>query len=170
MNNSISLLIIASYQICIIFQLVSHYRCEQCRWPICQSDCKGLYQPYGHTMEECVFLLHISFDTEIEKDEINTYNFIVPLRCLLLKQTIPVRWETITAMESHNQIRQEIKSIWEFNETTVVEKLRNYFDSQEVHTICGVLEVSSQRLIKNVEKKHLFKKYTNYKLCPRILV
>lgn len=119
-----------------------HCRCEKCSWPICQSSCTGLYKDYGHTLEECLTLSKTSFDSEFQHDHENIYNFIVPLRCLLLKNISKEKWKILTSMESHNKIRKEIKNIWEINEKTVVNKLQKYFNTEEIHTICGVLEVS----------------------------
>lgn len=136
---------ICTYKYLIIFDHLNKnisFRCYKCKWPICQADCSGLYQPYGHTIEECIFLLQLSFDTELQNDKINIYNLIVPLRCFLLKNTTPVKWKKIVSMEPHNKIRKNIKSIWELNEMTVVNKLKKHFDPLEIHTICGVLEVS----------------------------
>lgn len=51
-------------------------------------------------------------------------------------------------MESHNKIRRNIPSLWNRNQEFVVERIRNQwgyteFSEEEIHTICGILEVNS---------------------------
>lgn len=108
---------------------------------MCSSSCSGLYKRTGHDVGECKILAEISFDGEMQRDVINVYNFIVPLRCLLLKRSSQSKWNTLLSMESHNNIRRNIKTIWNLNTKTVVEKLQKYFDPDEIHTVCGILEV-----------------------------
>lgn len=119
------------------------HRCENCRWPLCERTCTGLYRNKCHTKPECEILSKIPFDSHLRDDKTNVYNFIVPLRCLLLKTT--TEWRILIGMESHNLIRKQITNIWQLNEQTVVRKLRQYFDADEIHTICGILEVNEYR-------------------------
>lgn len=50
-------------------------------------------------------------------------------------------------MEAHNEIRKQIPSVWEYNQRSVVDriiiewKILDYSE-QEIHTVCGILEVS----------------------------
>lgn len=108
---------------------------------MCSASCSGLYKTNGHEAEECKILTEISFDGEMERDVINVYNFIVPLRCLLFKRSSQSKWNTLMSMESHNNIRKCVKNIWDLNAQTVVQKIQKYFDSDEIHTVCGILEV-----------------------------
>lgn len=108
---------------------------------MCSPSCTGLHRKTGHGIEECKILLQIPFDAEMQRDVTNVYNFIVPLRCLLFKTTMQSKWNILITMESHDKIRTKIKHIWELNEKTVVEKLGKYFPPEEIHTVCGILEV-----------------------------
>lgn len=116
-------------------------RCKKCNWPLCAPSCSGLYVQSGHDEAECDLLTSILFDEELQRDKMNVYNCIVPLRCLLLKKKSKSKWKLLEKMESHDQVRRKISDVWELNENTVVKKLQKYFDPQEIHTICGILEV-----------------------------
>lgn len=47
-------------------------------------------------------------------------------------------------MEAHNAIRRARGDIWPMNERNVVQRLKKWglaFDDEEIHTVCGILEV-----------------------------
>lgn len=76
------------------------------------------------------------------------FESILSLRCLLLKRVNREKWEKINEMESHNKIRRNIPSLWDRNQQLVVDRIRHQwgyaeFTEEEVHTICGILEVNS---------------------------
>lgn len=48
-------------------------------------------------------------------------------------------------MEAHNELRRARGDLWPINERTVVQRIRKWglqYDPEEIHTICGILEVS----------------------------
>lgn len=50
-------------------------------------------------------------------------------------------------MESHDEIRKNIPEVWNLNQKTVVDRIRNdwgleEFSEEEIHKVCGVLEVN----------------------------
>nr|CAH7726752.1 unnamed protein product [Callosobruchus chinensis] len=52
------------------------------------------------------------------------------------------------AMEHHNSIRKNITQIWNTNQINVVNRIRGSwglteYSENEIHTVCGVLEVNS---------------------------
>lgn len=119
---------------------------------MCSSKCKGLGKKYGHTQIECAVLKATKscqfFDyNTVEKMRPN-YNAVVPLRCLLLKETDPQTYEHLMTMETHNEIRRNIPELWRTNQITVVSRiiddwgLKEYTED-EIHSICGILEVNS---------------------------
>lgn len=121
-------------------------RCSRCKWPICTENCSGWGKENGHTLDECDILSKIPFELQMDDQYSNVYNFIVPMRCLLLRKTDSLKWQALHSMESHCEIRKTIKSIWEFNEITVVGKLRDFFDPTEIHRVCGILEVKLPKM------------------------
>lgn len=119
-------------------------RCKKCNWPICNENCKGLYRKYGHSQEECDLLASLKKSAPKLPLKEKVYNTIVPLRCLLLKNTD--KWELLRSMESHDSIRRKIPIIWNTNQVTVVDQLRKHWEltqypEEEIHTICGIMEV-----------------------------
>lgn len=111
---------------------------------MCSENCKGLYRKYGHSQEECDLLASSKKSAPKLPLKEKVYNTIVPLRCLLLKNTD--KWEILKSMESHNSIRRKIPIIWDTNQVTVVDQLRKHWEltqysEEEIHTICGIMEV-----------------------------
>lgn len=77
------------------------------------------------------------------------FQAIVPLRCLILKTTDPSSYAILMGMESHNDIRKNIQDLWALNQTRVVNRIvkdwkLTEFSEDEIHTICGILEVRVQ--------------------------
>lgn len=128
-------------------------RCPGCGWPLCGSKCTGLRTDCGHSVWECSALREHRVADHLDrsgrgKELIHTYEAITPLRCLLLKHHDPQGgWAQLMAMEAHNDIRRKISSLWRRNQEVVVDRLRGLwgfkeFSEEEVHTVCGVLEVN----------------------------
>jgi hypothetical protein len=51
-------------------------------------------------------------------------------------------------MESHNKIRKNIPTLWNRNQELIVDRIRKQwgyseYTEEEVHTVCGILEVNS---------------------------
>ncbi|KRT79705.1 SET domain-containing protein [Oryctes borbonicus] len=122
-----------------------------CGWPICSSTCPGIGHAYGHTEEECSVLKESKSSRNFDYKDFNqfkeNYNAVAPLRCLLLKETDPKKYEKILTMENHNEIRKNIPELWHLNQTTVVDRMRNdwglvEFSEDEIHSVCGILEVN----------------------------
>lgn len=69
----------------ILLLLLRISRCPQCKWPLCCSECRGLYTATGHSTTECTLL-----------SRVNTQDFeyepITPLRCVLLQTVDSAKW------------------------------------------------------------------------------
>lgn len=131
-----------------------HFRCPDCDWPLCDRTCPGIHKPSGHTKWECLsFKEHklAEFLKKTDEKDINIrfiFEAILTVRCLLLKQADKELWRKINEMESHNKIRKNLPSLWNRNQELIVDRIRkqwgyNEFSEDEVHNICGVLEVNS---------------------------
>lgn len=121
----------------------SFLRCGGCGWPICGGGCSGLGGRAicrgGHSTTECNLLK--SYTGTLTN---HSFDIITPLRCLILRQEDPARWNQIIRMESHDEIRRNIPVIRTKNQITVVEPIKKIMpDCPEelIHTICGFLEV-----------------------------
>lgn len=76
----------------------------------------------------------------------NHFQAIVPLRCLLLKISDPSAYTSLMDMEHHNSMRRNIPEVWNGNQINVVNRIIKVwglteYSEEEVHTICGILEV-----------------------------
>lgn len=69
----------------ILLLLLRISRCPQCKWPLCCSECRGLYTATGHSKTECTLL-----------SRVNTQDFeyepITPLRCVSLQTVDSAKW------------------------------------------------------------------------------
>lgn len=119
---------------------------------MCQRNCPGLHKEFGHAIWECQsFKEHnlASFLTRCDEKDIRfLFESILTVRCLLLKQFDAIKWKQLNEMESHNTIRKNIPTLWSRNQELIVNRVRNQwgyteFTEDEIHTICGILEVNS---------------------------
>nr|CAD7593204.1 unnamed protein product [Timema genevievae] len=122
--------------------------CCKCGWPMCGPDCQGLNTEFGHSMQECAILASCEVDRHLTQDLKAQYSAIVPLRCLLLKHHKPDKWKVLCTMESHNEVRRNLPNIWQNNQSSVVDRIRELwgvrqYSEEEIHTVCGVLEVNA---------------------------
>lgn len=119
---------------------------------LCHKNCPGLHTESGHSVWECQsFKQHklASFLSKCDEKDIRfIYEAVLSVRCLLLKQVNPEKWQLINSMESHNKLRRNIPVLWNRNQEQIVNRLRHQwgyseYTEDEIHTICGILEVNS---------------------------
>nr|CAD7259157.1 unnamed protein product [Timema shepardi] len=127
---------------------IFHSRCCKCGWPMCGPDCQGLNTEFGHSMHECAILASCEVGRHLTQDLKAQYSAIVPLRCLLMKHHKPDKWKVLCTMESHNEVRRKLPNIWQNNQSSVVDRIRELwgvrqYSEEEIHTVCGVLEVNA---------------------------
>ncbi|XP_053610759.1 SET domain-containing protein SmydA-8-like isoform X2 [Plodia interpunctella] len=121
-------------------------KCGGCKWPLCGSSCPGLGKYTGHSTYECDTLKSVLPDYKDLEDLKDSYQALMPLRCLLLKKADPEKWRAVSAMESHNELRKARGDIYPMNERNVVQRIKKWglqYDSEEIHTVCGILEVNA---------------------------
>lgn len=98
-------------------------------------------------------------------------------RCLLLKKYEPEKWQALSKMEAHNEIRRARGDIWPINDKNVVQRMKKWkldYDDEEIHTVCGILEVIwnlfrlyyscdvVMKLKVNIDSRGLDKSVSNY--------
>ncbi|XP_053610761.1 uncharacterized protein LOC128675395 isoform X4 [Plodia interpunctella] len=123
-------------------------KCGGCKWPLCGSSCPGLGKYTGHSTYECDTLKSVLPDYKDLEDLKDSYQALMPLRCLLLKKADPEKWRAVSAMESHNELRKARGDIYPMNERNVVQRIKKWglqYDSEEIHTVCGILEGTLKR-------------------------
>nr|XP_049702787.1 SET domain-containing protein SmydA-8 isoform X1 [Helicoverpa armigera]XP_049702791.1 SET domain-containing protein SmydA-8 isoform X1 [Helicoverpa armigera]XP_049702794.1 SET domain-containing protein SmydA-8 isoform X1 [Helicoverpa armigera] len=121
-------------------------KCKGCKWPMCSSSCPGSGKYTGHSTYECETLKGIPPDYSKLEDLKDSYQALMPLRCLLLKTADPAKWAALSAMEAHNELRRARGDIWPINEKNVVQRFKKWklqYEDQEIHTVCGILEVNA---------------------------
>lgn len=128
------------------------YKCPLCGWPLCSAKCKGIKKDLGHSTYECDELRKHRVSDFIQdcsdQDASHVYEALLTLRCLLLKTHRRDMWEKLIEMESHNELRKGISALWNRNQQTIVDRIGKgwkfqEFTEEEVHTVCGILEVNS---------------------------
>ncbi|XP_039275634.1 SET domain-containing protein SmydA-8-like isoform X4 [Nilaparvata lugens] len=124
-------------------------RCDKCGWPVCSQDCAG---DRLHAQAECGVFSAASVRFQPEEDPqlpSPQLECITPLRVLLTKETDPERWKKeVLLMESHSKERKKSEH-WNVEKVNIVDfllkrcKLEGRFSDDEVHFVCGILEVNS---------------------------
>ncbi|RZB38993.1 msta, isoform B-like [Asbolus verrucosus] len=129
-----------------------YIKCKGCGWPLCSPKCRGLGKKHGHPQIECAVLKTTKSARLLDYNELEKmrshYNAIVPLRCLLLKESDPQAYADLMKMETHNEIRRNIPELWRGNQESIVNRIifdwgLKEYTQEEVHSICGILEVNS---------------------------
>ncbi|XP_053685897.1 SET domain-containing protein SmydA-8 [Sabethes cyaneus] len=127
-------------------------RCTECSWRICTENCSGLAPNKTHKRLECKPLKEHNVaklqETCTSQQLKLMYEAIFALRCLLLKQADPERYAQLLEMDPLNSVRQGITSLWKRNQEVIVRRIRDEwnfleFTEEEIHTICGIIEVNS---------------------------
>nr|XP_036219352.1 SET domain-containing protein SmydA-8 isoform X1 [Bactrocera oleae] len=141
----------------------AQYRCSSCKWPMCAPQCRGLHQPTGHTEQECELLrthnLGAALAAICDKPDLvkNYYELILIVRIFLLKQHAPEKYADILQMESHTELRKSNTELWQYYEQNVVQRLQRdwgmaMFTVDEIHNICGILDVNCFEIGQNSAK------------------
>lgn len=85
------------------------YKCSKCAWPLCGKNCET--SPLH--LEECKLMTARNFKAKIDFDAKNcnkqesAYCVILPLRCMLLKQSSKMNFDKFMSLESHLEQRKE---------------------------------------------------------------
>ncbi|KAG8238075.1 hypothetical protein J437_LFUL017916 [Ladona fulva] len=133
--------------------------CKKCGWPLCgvESCIRARNDPNDHS-NECKAFEAARKDATFSQDPLiqySLYEAIVPLRVLLYKKHSAKRWQEICRMESHDEIRKNRPIIWNTNQDKAVNVIRDTwglkedFSEEEIHRVCGVLEVNAFEIGRN---------------------
>ncbi|KAI9589935.1 SET domain-containing protein SmydA-8 [Glossina fuscipes] len=139
------------------------YRCPNCKWPLCGKECPGVHQPYGHSACECELLKRENtgqrLHTITPADKIkNLYELVAIVRILLMKIHETDQYQRIRLMESHLEMRKQNSDLWQHYEENIVQELRerwhlsNDFTAEEIHTVCGIVDVNCFEIGQNSAK------------------
>ncbi|ODM90870.1 Protein msta, isoform A [Orchesella cincta] len=113
--------------------------------------CVGCHSEFQDETERCSPVPIANGQYSPTKAGTCDFGALTILRGLLLKLRDPIAWNKLLHLEAHNDIRRNLP-LWRENMINVVVvilhqwKLFEYFTEEEVHTVCGVLEVNSFEL------------------------
>lgn len=88
------------------------------------------------------------------------YQSILPLRCLLLKESQPDKWKELLTLEDHLETRKRRSEVWDEQQVNIVKFLRDWhmlgthYTEDTVNRVIGLIEVNSFQ-IKTVKKIEL---------------
>ncbi|CAL8113483.1 unnamed protein product [Orchesella dallaii] len=139
-----------TYPVCLTCykQLDGSYRCSKCTFPMCSEECE---QDPIHADNECViFQRGLPVGSKISNFNAMcpAYECITALRCLLLKERNPCKWEKLLTMEHHNELRKSVPGLWNRNHVNVVKlllewyKMKDDFDEETIHSVLGYIDVN----------------------------
>lgn len=120
--------------------------CERCGWPIC-CECKQLKSPLKHPECDITVARASKFSLKNYFNPHPTYQCITPLRCLLLKELAPDKWEKLTQLESLSEERRGSMQ-WCNDREGVCKFIPRFFkcngkwDGDEIMKICGIVQIN----------------------------
>ncbi|XP_037789283.1 SET domain-containing protein SmydA-8-like [Penaeus monodon] len=143
------------------------YQCAKCGWPMCSPECESR----GYHLLECTAYQAANYKPELKDfgDDQFMYESMLPLRCFFLQNFEKDKWETLMAMESHNDLRRGTE-LWDREQTNVVNFIRNKIkvdvDEETLHTITGILDVNCHEVRSNIPgTKDQYRVRGIYPLC-----
>ncbi|XP_068208669.1 SET domain-containing protein SmydA-8-like isoform X2 [Palaemon carinicauda] len=127
------------------------YRCSKCTWPLCGPRCEEM----GYHPLECKYFAAAGYQpcaADFTEEQF-IYESFLPLRCFCLQQSEPDKYQTLMAMESHNEARRGTE-LWLREQKNIVdflkEKVKVPVGDELLHTIIGVLDVNCHEVRSNI--------------------
>ncbi|CAG7786915.1 unnamed protein product [Allacma fusca] len=136
-------------------------QCSKCSWPVCGEKCASS----KFHVNECKFFMEnkIPPPRVLDNNSETAFDFgaITVLRGLLLKLNNEHDWKLLQTLEHHSQVRKDLP-LWEENVKNVVEplgkryELNKFFTDEEIHNVCGILEVNAFELGEEFSYRGIF--------------
>lgn len=125
-----------------------HLECERCGWPICQRECQNSPEHAG----ECEL-------TAARGSKIKIQHFVAPhpsyqclaaLRCMLLKEKKPEKWERFIQLESHDSERLGTPQ-WRSDLECIAKFIPRFFkreewSEEEILKVTGILQINGHEI------------------------
>ncbi|GAB0095454.1 SET domain-containing protein [Sergentomyia squamirostris] len=129
-------------------QQESAKKCSRCGWPMCSDDCE---KSTNHSAECKLTEARGGITIEHFIAPHPIYQCILTLRCLLLKDTSPEKWEKLSQLESHTELRKKTPQ-W-FSDCESVGKFipkffhcENVWSEEEVMRILGIVYINGHEV------------------------
>lgn len=126
--------------------------CERCGWPLCKQ-CKQKSNSKLLPHAECDFTIKRGDKISIQHHLVPhpTYQCITVLRCLLMKDTAPDKWEKMLRLESHCDLRRGSLQ-WHNDREGIAKFIGRYFkcphrwEEEEVLKVAGIVQVNGHEV------------------------
>ncbi|XP_050092198.1 SET domain-containing protein SmydA-8-like [Anopheles aquasalis] len=126
-----------------------YLECEQCGWPVCKRSC----QDNPAHRAECKLTIGRGSKIAIQHFYVPhpMYQCLMPLRCLLLAESDPAKWELLQQLESHEEERRG-SELWRNDREGVAKliprffKCENRWDEDEILRIVGIIQVNGHEI------------------------
>lgn len=123
--------------------------CERCGWPVCKRECQD--HP-GH-QAECKLTVARGSKMSLQHFYVPhpVYQCLIPLRCLLLAETDPAKWQALIKLESHEEQRRGSEQ-WRNDREGVAKliprffKCENKWSEDEILKVIGILQVNGHEV------------------------
>lgn len=126
--------------------------CLRCGWPLC-IECTNKNQTQQLKHDECDLTVArgSKFSLQHYFDPHPTYQCLTVLRCLLLKEHSPVKWQKLIELESHSDIRHGSLQ-WRNDREGVAKFIPRFFkcsgkwDEDEILKIAGIVQINGHEV------------------------
>ncbi|EAT46912.1 AAEL001936-PA [Aedes aegypti] len=123
--------------------------CERCGWPVCKREC----QDHPSHKAECKFTIARGSKMQLRHfyNPHPVYQCLIPLRCLLLAERDPAKWQALIKLESHEEQRRGSEQ-WRNDREGVAKliprffKCENKWSEDEILKIVGILQVNGHEV------------------------
>ncbi|XP_055531487.1 SET domain-containing protein SmydA-8 [Wyeomyia smithii] len=123
--------------------------CERCGWPVCQRKC----QDHPSHQAECKFTIARGSKMSLQHFYVPhpVYQCVTPLRCLLLAETAPAKWQELIKLESHEEQRRGSKQ-WRDDREGVAKLIPRFFKCEskwsedDILKVSGILQVNGHEI------------------------
>ncbi|XP_055625578.1 SET domain-containing protein SmydA-8 isoform X2 [Toxorhynchites rutilus septentrionalis] len=123
--------------------------CERCGWPVCKREC----QNHPDHQAECKFTIARGSKMSLQHFYVPhpVYQCLIPLRCLLLAERNPAKWQALIKLESHEEHRRGSEQ-WRNDREGVAKliprffKCENKWSEDEILKIVGILQVNAHEI------------------------
>uniref|UniRef100_A0A182W2G3 MYND-type domain-containing protein n=1 Tax=Anopheles minimus TaxID=112268 RepID=A0A182W2G3_9DIPT len=123
--------------------------CERCGWPVCKKSC----QDHSAHQAECKFTIARGSKISIQHFYVPhpTYQCLMPVRCLLMAESDPARWNALLRLESHDEERRGSEQ-WRNDREGVAKLIPRFFkcdkkwDEDEILRVVGIIQVNGHEV------------------------
>lgn len=130
--------------------LEKRLECEKCGWPVCEN-CVGNVSNDHRDECELTVARGSKFQLQHYFNPHPTYQCIIVLRCLLLKNSAPEKWTKLMQLESHTDVRRGTMQ-WCNDREGVAKfiprffKCENRWTEEEILDVAGMVQINGHEV------------------------